>query len=132
MALHVELVSPEKILYEGEAQMVVCRTAEEGDVAFLTGHAPLLGLLVEWPVKIRPVEGDDVLAAVHGGFVEVSDDRVTILSDLAELASEIDLERARATKEWAEARLREEHDASVEAVLRRSHARIELCGQLGH
>jgi len=131
MTLHVELVSPERILYAGEADMVVARTPD-GELAFLTGHTPFLGALVEAPVRIKPAGGgEEVVAAVHGGFVEVSHDRVTILSDLAELADQIDLDRARATKEWAEARLREEHDAECEAALRRAHVRIELAGGLG-
>ena len=130
MTLQVELVSPERILFSGEAEMVVARTVD-GDLAFLTGHTPLLGLLVEWPVRIKLVGGGEESAAVHGGFVEVSHDRVTVLSDLAEMADQIDFDRARALKEWAEARLREEHDAEVEAALRRAHARLALCGETG-
>ncbi|HWW44668.1 MAG TPA: ATP synthase delta/epsilon chain alpha-helix domain-containing protein, partial [Acidimicrobiia bacterium] len=63
---------------------------------------------------------------VHGGFVEVSHDRVTILSDVAELASDIDLARARSAAERAEASLRDNHDAESEAALRRAQVRIEL------
>ena len=51
MTLQVELVSPERILYSGEADMVVCRTTD-GDIAFLTDHAPFVGALVEWPVRV--------------------------------------------------------------------------------
>ena len=78
MAMQVELVSPERILFSGEAEMVVARTTD-GEIAFLTGHAPFIGALVEGVVTIRTSEGQDELAAVHGGFVEVSDNRVTIL-----------------------------------------------------
>ena len=130
MTLQVELVSPERILFSGEADMVTARTTD-GDIAFLTGHTPFLGLLVEWPVRVKLSDGGEVNAAVHGGFVEVSHDRVTILSDLAEMADWIDLERAHAQREWAEARLREEHDAEVEGVLRRAHVRIQLGQELG-
>jgi F-type H+-transporting ATPase subunit epsilon len=130
MTLNVELVSPERILFSGEAEMVTARTTE-GDIAFLTGHAQFLGLLVEWPVRIKLVDGSEETAAVHGGFVEVSHDRVIILSDLAEMAAQIDLDRAVSLKEWAESRLREEHDAEAEAALRRAHARIELAGEAG-
>lgn len=84
MALQVELVSPERILYSGQAEMVVCRTPE-GEVAFLTGHTPFLGALGPGTVKIKPVAGADFTALVGGGFVEVRDDKVTILSDAAEL-----------------------------------------------
>jgi len=77
-------------------------------------------------VKIIEPGGDVQQAAVHGGFVEVSHDRVTILSDVAELASQIDLNRARQSAEQAEAQLREANDAECEAALRRAHVRIQL------
>jgi F-type H+-transporting ATPase subunit epsilon len=85
MALQVDLVSPERILYSGEAEMVVCRTPE-GEIAFLTGHTPFLGALGAGRVKIKPVAGAEIVATVGGGFVEVRDDKVTILSDAAEVA----------------------------------------------
>jgi F-type H+-transporting ATPase subunit epsilon len=126
--VQVELVSPERILYSGEARMVLARAAG-GDIAFLPGHAPFLGTLQIGLVTIRSGDGDKV-AAVHGGFVEVRDDKVTILSDVAELSDQIDLERARRAKEEAEAKLRAEHDGETEAALRRAHARLEAAGGL--
>ena len=130
MTMEVELVSPERILFSGQAEMVVARTTD-GELAFLTGHTLLLGSLVESIVRIKLADGHEEQAAVHGGFVEVSGDRVTILSDVAEMASEIDLARAYELREWAEARLRENHDAEAEAALRRAHVRIELAGEAG-
>jgi F-type H+-transporting ATPase subunit epsilon len=124
---HVELVSPERILYSGEADMVVCRAAD-GEIAFLSNHAPFLGALDEGEVRIYQLDGDVERAAVHGGFVEVRDNRVIILSDIAELASQIDLERARSRAAELEERLRHEHDAECEAMLRRDHVRIEVAG----
>jgi F-type H+-transporting ATPase subunit epsilon len=79
----VQLVSPEKILYEGEATMVILRTLEEGDVAFLDNHAPFIGALAEGEITVRSTEGDKTFAAT-GGFVEVSKNVVTIVSDAAE------------------------------------------------
>jgi len=128
--LQVDLVSPERILYSGEAEMVVCRTSD-GEIAFLTGHAPFLGALGIGSVRIHKTGGgaDSVeQAAVHGGFVEVRDNRVIILSDVAELASQIDVERARRAQSEAESRLRSEHDAEIEAALRRAHVRLEVAG----
>ena len=84
MALQVELVSPERILYSGEAEMVVCRTPD-GEVAFLTGHAPFLGALEPGTVKVKPVAGEDITVTIGGGFVEVRDDKVSILSDAADI-----------------------------------------------
>ena len=126
MALQVELVSPERILYSGDADMVVARTSE-GDIAFLTGHAPFIGALGIGAVSIRATDGTEERAAVHGGFVEVSGDRVTILSDVAELASDIDAARARRALEEAE-RVQDRDDAEVEAALRRARLRVELAG----
>ena len=89
MALQVELVSPERILYSGEADMVVCRTIEGGEIAFLTGHAPFLGALDESEVRIKASgSGTDTSAHIAGGFVEVRDDRVIILAVEAEVESE--------------------------------------------
>ncbi|MBA3302829.1 MAG: ATP synthase F1 subunit epsilon [Acidimicrobiia bacterium] len=122
--LHVELVSPERILYSGDAEMVVARTTD-GEIAFLTGHAPFIGALGIGTVKIVGGDAGEERAAVHGGFVEVSNDRVTILSDGAELASQIDVARARAALERAEANLRSDTDDEADAALRRAKARLE-------
>jgi F-type H+-transporting ATPase subunit epsilon len=123
--MQVEVVSPERILFSGESEMVVCRS-EGGDIAFLTGHAPFLGTLGIGIVKISLTGGGTEHIAVHGGFVEVRDNRVIILSDVAELVDHIDLERARRAKEAAEAAVRSGQDGEVEAALRRAETRIEL------
>ena len=123
MTLQVELVSPERILYSGRADMVIARTVGGGEIAFLTGHAPFVGALDIATVTIRSAEGDE-LVAVHGGFVEVSNDTVTILSDVAELSSQIDVERARLAQEKAEERARGGHDTEAEAAARRAHVRL--------
>jgi F-type H+-transporting ATPase subunit epsilon len=125
--LQVELVSPERILHRGEAEMVVARTTD-GEIAFLTGHAPFIGALGIGTVKIVGGDAGEQRAAVHGGFVEVSQDRVSILSDVAELADQIDAERARRALEAAETRSRGEDDAEAEAALRRARVRLELAG----
>jgi F-type H+-transporting ATPase subunit epsilon len=129
MALQVELVSPERILWSGESDMVVCRVIEEGFIAFQPGHAPFIGALTESECRIFPTDSDKVVrAAVHGGFVEVRDNRVIILSDIAEMAGDIDVARARERAARLEEQLRHEHDATCEAMLRRDHVRIEVAG----
>ena len=126
MAFRVELVSPEGSVFTGEATMVLARTAE-GEIAFQEGHIPFIGVLLgTGPVKIWLVDGTVLPVAVHSGFVQVSGDAVTILSDVAELASQIDVERARRAKEEAERRLMNGDDAECEAALRRAHVRLEL------
>jgi F-type H+-transporting ATPase subunit epsilon len=129
MALHVEVVSPERILWTGEADMVIARTVGGGEIAFLTGHAPFVGALDIGKVKVHPAEGPDVFIAVHGGFVEVSHDRVTILSDVAELAEQIDVARAQASADRAEAALRADAtDEEADAALRRAQVRLAVVG----
>jgi F-type H+-transporting ATPase subunit epsilon len=128
MAMHVELVSPERILYSGDAEMVICRTVDGGDVAFLADHAPFLGALEIWPVTVRTTEGDDVIAAVHGGFVHVRENEVILLSDVAELADDVDTERARRAQEAADKSEAEMDDAEAEAALRRARVRLDVAG----
>jgi F-type H+-transporting ATPase subunit epsilon len=129
VTLDVALVSPERILYTGESEMVVCRTTD-GEIAFLTGHAPLLGALGDALVRVKQADGSEIRAAVHGGFVEVRDNRVSILSDVAELPEQIDVERARRAHDEAERHLREDHDDPESlAALHRATVRLELVGQ---
>ncbi len=119
----VEVVSPEQVLYSGEATMVITRTLS-GEIAFQPGHAAFLGALNENHTRIYLADGSIEDIAVHGGFVEVSYNKVSILSDAAELGSKIDVERARAAKERAELRLRHEHDAEAISSLSRANARL--------
>ncbi|MGI8762831.1 MAG: F0F1 ATP synthase subunit epsilon [Ilumatobacteraceae bacterium] len=84
--MRVEVVSPEDVLFSGDATQVITRTSE-GEVAFLSNHAPFLGLLVDNQTRIFTEGGDIVSVDVHGGFVEVSNDKVAILCDAAEMSS---------------------------------------------
>jgi F-type H+-transporting ATPase subunit epsilon len=132
-AFRVDVVSPERVLYSGAATQVITRTLGGGEIAFMPGHVSFLGALVENHTRVYQTDGKILDVAVHGGFVEVSSNVVTILSDGAELASEIDIERARAAKTRAEEHLRTEHSTEIEADLRRAHARLAATGGLtGH
>ncbi|MFN0088701.1 MAG: ATP synthase F1 subunit epsilon [Acidimicrobiales bacterium] len=127
--MQVELVSPEGILYSGEADMVICRTVGAGDIAFMAGHVPFIGSLAIYPVKVVTPEGATQLIAVHRGFVEVAHDKVTILSDVAELPEHIDTDRARQALDRANAELRAAPDsAEAAAALRRAEVRLEVAG----
>jgi F-type H+-transporting ATPase subunit epsilon len=130
VALDVALVSPERILYTGEADMVICRTSD-GEIAFLNDHAPFVGALGIGVVRIKVPDGSETMAAVHGGFVEVRDNRVSILSDVAELPEQIDVERARRAKDEAERKLAaggldDEAEAEARAALRRAEVRLQV------
>jgi F-type H+-transporting ATPase subunit epsilon len=125
--LEVQLVSPEQVLFTGAADMVIARTMSGGDVAFLPGHAPTLGALATWPVRVIMSGGDERSFAVHGGFVEVSNDRVIILSDVAEVDEEIDVERAGASKRRAEEILRQQpENPEALAALARADVRLQV------
>ncbi len=128
MALVAQLVSPERVLYEGEADMVVCRTSD-GEIAFLPGHVPFVGALGIAKVRILLPGQGEVAAAVHGGFVEVSHDTVTILSDVAELPEQIDVVRAQTAKERADQEVAADaDDEAAQAALARAELRLEVAG----
>ncbi len=126
--MHVEVVSPERVLFSGEAVQVITRTLGGGEIAFLPGHAPFLGALNENHTRIFMADGSVVNVAVHGGFVQVNANRVSILSDLAEVSNEIDRERAQRAKETAELSLQREHNTEVATALLRAHARLNATG----
>jgi F-type H+-transporting ATPase subunit epsilon len=128
VATEVELVSPARTLYSGEAEMVVCRTTG-GEIAFLANHMPFLGVLEPGIVRVVAESGNELRLAVHGGFVEVRDNRVIMLADVAELAEEIDVDRARRAQANAEQRLASagpDGDAEAASALRRAEVRLEV------
>jgi len=77
--MNVAVVSPEEVLFEGEATQVITRTTE-GDIAFLAGHAPFLGALAEGQTRVYLADGSVREFTVRGGFVEVANNTVSILS----------------------------------------------------
>jgi F-type H+-transporting ATPase subunit epsilon len=130
--VNVEVVSPEQVLWQGEGDMVVARTIEGGEIAFLRGHEPFLGALAIAPVRVILPESGEIAVAVHGGFVEVANDRVIVLSDVAELPEQIDVERAAAAKARAEEVLsgEPENPEALEA-LQRADLRLAIAAGPG-
>jgi F-type H+-transporting ATPase subunit epsilon len=123
--VEVQLVSPEQVLYTGDAKMVVVRTLGGGDIAFEENHAQFLGALDTWPARVKFEDGSQNWFAVHGGFVEVGDNRVIILSDVAELPADIDVARAEAAKTRAEEALRlDDEDEAAQRAVARAEVRI--------
>ncbi len=117
--LQIELVSADRVVWSGQATEVLARTVE-GDLGVLADHAPLLSLLVPGVVVITPLEGEsEIKAAVAEGFISVANNRVSILSEDAFLADEIDVAAARAELEAAEA------DEDAPAILR-AEAKLSL------
>jgi F-type H+-transporting ATPase subunit epsilon len=125
--MDVQLVSPEQILFQGVGKMVVVRTLGGGDIAFEDNHAPFLGALADWPARVKFEDGTQAWFAVHGGFVEVSNNQVIILSDVAEAADGIDVARATEAKTRAEELLRANaEDDEAAAALARAEVRLEV------
>ena len=129
MTFQVELVSPEAISYSGEAEMVIARTLEGGDIAFQPGHVPFIGVLAVWSVDVVRPDGDRDTIAVHQGFVQVAGTRVSILSDVSESSVDIDVDRARAAKGNAEAALTtDRNNAESAGALARAELRLRVAG----
>lgn len=134
--LHVEVVTAERDLYNGEADIVDV-PGSDGQLGILPEHAPLLALLGAGPLQIKRNGEVDVLF-ISGGFLEVSHDRVVILADTAENADEIDEARAEEARRKAQAALQEAQSraqrAEIEAALTRALFRlkaVELARQSG-
>ena len=79
---HLEIVSPEAVLWSGEAALLITRTTE-GEIGIMANHQALMGSLVPWSAVITPAHGPKVVLAVRGGFLQVAANRVTLLTDLA-------------------------------------------------
>jgi F-type H+-transporting ATPase subunit epsilon len=123
--LNVAVVSAERALWSGQAKSLVAKTPE-GDIGILPSHEPVLALLVESaPLRIEELNGSKLIVAVHGGFFSVSGNEVNVIAEVAELAEDIDLERAQA----ALARIQADGISEEEMpALRRAETRIQIAG----
>jgi F-type H+-transporting ATPase subunit epsilon len=132
--IKLEVVTPDKLVLSEDVDIVVA-TGTEGEFGVLRNHIPFLSTLQEGELRYRQGNKLEYLA-VSGGFAEVLPDKVTILAEAAELAREIDIDRAKRARERAEERLRqakrEETDyVRAEASLRRSLIRLKVLQKAG-
>ena len=125
MTLYAELVIPDRELWSGEAGTVIAKTTE-GDIGVLTGHSPVFGILSEASVVRILTEGDEVRAAISGGFLSVADDRVSILAAQAQLGEEVDVEQAR--QELATALAEGRAGAEDSPAVKYARARLRAAG----
>ncbi|MEZ5186411.1 MAG: F0F1 ATP synthase subunit epsilon [Candidatus Nanopelagicales bacterium] len=116
--LSVAMVSTLRNVWEGEASLVVLRTLD-GETGIMPGHSPLMGMLADGPVLIRPTEGEDLRAYIHEGFVTVDGDRVILLAEAVELAAEIDQRTAEQELEQARAH-------GTETEVRKAEGRLQV------
>jgi F-type H+-transporting ATPase subunit epsilon len=103
--LHLEIVTPERRAFEDDVDMVVC-PGIEGELGVLPHHAPLLTTLGVGELRIRKGSSEESFA-IAGGFLQVRPDRVVVMAETADLASEIDLESAERARREAELALSE-------------------------
>jgi len=101
--MQVEVVSADQVVWSGKAGNIIAKTVD-GDIGILAGHSPLLAVLVPGAVEVVTPDGVREIVAVDGGFISVTQGRVSILSEYARMAGEISL--AAAEKELAEAQAR--------------------------
>ena len=117
-SLNVAMVSTRRNVWEGEASLVVLRTLD-GETGIMPGHSPLMGMLADGPILIRPIEGEDVRAYIHEGFCTVDGNRVIVLAEWLELASEIDVRQAEQELEAARAK-------GTESEIRKQEGRLQV------
>lgn len=124
----IEIITPDRILYTGKADMVEFNTAD-GEIGVYKQHIPLTTVLVPGIVSIHQ-NGDIISAAVHSGFAEILPHKVTLLAEVAEWPHEIDIERARAAKQRAEDRIAAKAGDTdlvrAEYALRKALVRIDI------
>ena len=131
--IQVSVVTPDGPVFEGNAKMVSAK-AKSGELGILPGHIPLVAPLTISAVRVHEVDGKTQYVAVSGGFIEVRPEKVTILAEAAEVAGDIELDRARAAKERAEQRLAsnkqgELDSARAELALQRAVNRIDVAAK---
>ncbi len=128
-AFALKVITPDRVFYEGEAIMVELRTTE-GEIGVLKNHIPLTCVVAPGVLRIRETDSTTKVAALLSGFVEILQDRVTILAEVVEWPEEIDLGRAEEARIRAERRLAEKADRTnmkrAELALQRAVARIEV------
>lgn len=122
----IRIITPDRIFYEGEAEMVEFNTVE-GEVGIYKNHIPMT-MIIKPGILCMTNGEEEKVAALHAGFVEVLPEKITILAEIIEWPHEIDVERAEAAKERAEKRLREKNPKTdmvrAEIALQKSIARI--------
>jgi F-type H+-transporting ATPase subunit epsilon len=119
----VELVAVERRIWSGEASFVFARTTV-GEIGVLPGHEPTLAQLEEAGiVRVDGTDGNSTTLAVHGGFLSITPESVTVLAEFAELADEIDVSRARSALERAD-----RSEPEGEAAAKRAEARLRAAG----
>lgn len=125
----IEIVTPERKVYENEANLIIARGGD-GDIGIMAGHSPVVTTLKISALRVK-TDGGDHTIAVSGGFLEVKPNKVTVLAESAELPEEIDVDRASRAKERAERRVKDSKSGDIDArraelALSRALNRLEV------
>lgn len=127
--MHVEVVSAEEQLLSVDATGLYARSVE-GEIGILPGHQPALIALDIGAITIQLEDGGEERIAVHNGFLYVDRDKTIVLADIAELARQIDVDRAQRRREQLQGRPdAAEQDTAVQASLRKQQLRLEVAGR---
>ena len=128
--MRVEIVSPEALLYSGKADMVIARTTE-GEVGILKDHEPILATLAYGEMRVYDGPRVRDRFAIYGGFMEMRDNVVRVLSDDAEFSSDIEFTQAEKELESVRARLKDDpENAELDKVYRRALVRAEIAQEI--
>ena len=129
--IELEIITPDVAAFKDDVSSVLVR-ALDGDLGILPHHAPLIASLQVWPLQYKK-DGETHVFFVAGGFLEVRDNKITVLTSAAEAPEQIDVERAQQAKERAEERLKKHPDDldvyRAEMALNRAIRRIEVANQ---
>ena len=132
--IQLEIVTPEKRTYSGSVDSVRI-PGTEGSFGVLPRHVPLLAGVAIGVISFKDPDGGDQYVSTSGGFVDVGGQSVTVLAETAELAAEIDVDRARAAQQRSKERLKRVQGQDVdrvraEAALGRAVNRLKIAGGL--
>ena len=127
MPLKLEIVTPERLAYSDEVDAVVL-PGSEGELGVLPHHAPLVSTLGVGELRIRKA-GQEESFAIAGGFLQVRPDKVVVMAELADMASEIDLEKAQAARREAEKALETGFDEGADLAAARAALQVALLRQ---
>lgn len=135
--IKLEIVSPDKIVYQADINMLIVRSTV-GELGILPHHAPMVAGLVPHAMRMK-IGGTESLIAVAGGFMEVQPDKITVLASAAELPIDIDVLRAQKAYDRAKKRLEDFKNGvstdkpidniRAEIALKRAMARLTASGQ---
>ena len=121
----VEVVSPERRLFSGEASEVYARSLE-GEIGILPGHQPCLLALEHAPLTVKTQDGTRNVYAVHGGFLYFRDNHLVVLADVAEAAADIDVARAEAERTRFEREFADSGAEEARLAARRAAVRVRV------